>query len=254
MVTVRAGAGRRGAALVLLLALAGAAVGCGGGDAIVFPQSERPFLYLVLNQTVPAGGGSVAQPALLLTLMSADSAEYRSARSFLMRGIPGDTTFGWREGSLFGAVDFEQGPTARPEEGNYILRDSVPGPELGFAAIEPGGTYELVVESAGATIRGRVTIPDTFTISLVESGGELRAVWPEVDGAAGYSVDVRGDDITEPVFQTDTTFRLRPDSRSITVRAVDPQAFRYLTDDDARRAGLRGADGVFGAIQTATLE
>lgn len=241
------------AALLLGLALVSTAAGCRSGDAIVFPKNETPFLYLVLNQTV-APAGEPVQPAFLLTLVSADSTAFRTAERFEMRRASGGSTFGWREGGLFGATVFDQGSAPRLEEANYLLGDSVASGELGLRDLEPGGSYELVIETGGATIRGSVTVPDSFSISLVERGDEVRAVWPAVDGAAGYSITVRGDEIFEPVFQTDTTFRLRPGSRSITVRAADPHAFRYLTDEDARRAGIRGASGVFGAIQTAELE
>lgn len=223
--------------------------GCGGDD-IVFPRNERPFIYLVLNQTTGATGEPV-QTALLLTMVRADSAEYRTADVFRMRRTSDGAAFDWRNEPLFGGVEFDRGSDLRLSEGNYVLSDTATDRGLGFEELEPGGTYDLRVETEGEVIRGRVTVPDTFSISLVERGDDLLAVWPDVRGAAGFSVTAVGDDLQEPVFQTDTTFRIRPGTRSLTVRAADPHAFRYATDESTRRSGVEGALGVFGAVQTA---
>lgn len=239
--------------LAALLALSLAALGCGGGDDIVFPEDEEPFVYLVLNEIIGPTGEPV-QPAFLLTLVSPDSARYLTADRFEMRRVSDGARYDWRNESLFSLVPFDQGTSVQLFEGNYLLRDSTTSRGLGRRALEPGGTYELRVEAAGRVIRGRVTIPDTFGISLVErDDGDVVAVWPDVEGAAGYSVEGTGDEIFRPVFQADTTWDVRPGTLSLTVRAADPHAFRYLTDDDARRAGVEGALGVFGAIQTAEV-
>lgn len=233
----------------LLLPFVGTAA-CGSGEEVVFPEDEQPFLYLVLNQTGVAA--EPVQTAFLLTLVSADSTVYRSAERFEMRRLRDGAPFDWRNESVFGSIEFDQGSDLQLIEGNYLLSDTATARGLGFENLEPGATYELVVETDGRVIRGRATIPDTFDITILDIGEEeATAAWPDVAGAAGYSVTAAGDDVTEPVFQTDTTFDLRPGTVSVTVRAVGPQAFRYVTDEDVRSAGIQGALGVFGAVQAA---
>lgn len=213
----------------------------------VFPENRRPFVYLILNQTVELNGEPV-QPAFLLTIVRADSVVYRGAERFEMRRLSDGALFDWTSERADVSLDFGiAGP--RMQSANWLLADSATSAGLGQPSLEPGETYELVVETGSEVIRGKTTIPDTFSVSVLERDGQRVAVWPTVDGAVAYSVDAVGVDEPFYDFQPDTTYELDAAATAVSVRAVGPHAFRYATDEDARRAGIEGGLGVFGAIQ-----
>lgn len=231
---------------VAILALAGV-VGSACSSDIVFPEQRDPFVYLVLNQTVGLTG-EPRQPAFLLTIVRADSVVHRGAERFEMRRLSDGARFDWDKNTLFGPPHFDHGSLPRMQDANWLLADSATGEGLGYPSVAPGYTYELVIESHGAAIRGTTTVPDTFSIAVATRNGHRVAVWPTVDGAAGYAVNAVGDG-ESLTFQTDTTYRLSPEATALEVKAVDPNAFRYATDEDARRAGIEGGLGVFGAVR-----
>ena len=250
MVTARGG---RAMPILFLCALAcGLVAGAACDSAPVLPENRRPFLYLVLNHTAEIDQATV-QPAFLLTMVHADSFVYRGAESFEMRRLSDEATFDWTSVRVPGAVPFEW-PGPPMEEANWVLTGSADSVGGAPPSLRPGDTYELLLETEGRLIRGRTTIPDTFSISVLERDGGRVAVWPSVDGAAGYFVDALGDSIRGHRPQTDTTFRLTPEDTAVSVQAGDPHAFRYSTERDARQAGIEGALGVFGAIQGARWE
>lgn len=241
-------------ALPLVLLLAAPLVGC-GGDPVVVPESGEPFLYLVLNERTPDRNTvdrRAGQHALLLTAGSpAAPAEYRGAERFELRRAADGARFAWQALGVRGPVDsYPAAPLDRP---NFTLPDSAAGPLLGAAALEPGATYELQVETAGRSMRGRVTLPDRFVVSRTERAGRSTAVWPRVRGAAGYRIEIEGAPVQ---IQTDTAFTLPADvpGGRVRVSALDPALFSYLTEPRTERAGIEGGYGVFGAVSTATLE
>lgn len=241
--------------LACLAAVAGAGLpGC-SGDPIVVPDSREPFLYLVLNERTPDRNTvdrRMGQHALLLTAGSPVApAEYRGAERFEMRRVSDGARFAWEARGMEGPVpSYPAAPLDRP---NFSLPDSAPGPLLGADALEPGETYELRIETEGRTVGGRVTIPESFQVSLVEGGGRRTAVWPRVEGADGYRIEIEDSPVQ---VQTDTAFVLpaRVPGGRVRVSALDPALFRYLTDPRAGRAGVENAYGVLGATSSAELE
>lgn len=241
------GPGRGGVAGLLapVLLVVGALAACSGD--ITFQENRKPFLYLVLNEFTPAGGPE--QPALLLRQIRADSAAYLEADRFEMRRTSDGAQFDWRNEHLFGFVPFEDVTSANLSQANYILADSLSARGLGRDSLEPGATYEVRITTERTEITGTVTIPDSFSVTIAGQGADRRAVWPDVDGAGGYSVRLAELEGSGTFLQRDTSISLSAESRRITVRAVDPQAFRYLIDPNLRSSGVRGGLGVLGAIQ-----
>lgn len=246
--------GRRVAAEVAAAVLLLVAVGACSSE-ITFPREGEPIVYLVLNQVAPAGAGDVKQTAFVLRQIRADSAVFLEAQRFEMRRVSDGASFDWRHGGIFGSVPFsETGGALQTGEGNYVLADSATESGLGRAELEPGTAYSLRVVTDQAEITGTVTMPDSFSITRAGSGEVRRAVWPDVEGAGGYSVQTFFGEEQDVRLQRDTAVSVPAGPGSIFVRALDPQAFRYVSDPDARRAGIEGGLGVLGAIQVERRE
>lgn len=211
------------------------------------PETRHPFVYLILNQVAEGSGGR--QVALVLTMVRPDSVVYRDAESFEMRRVSDGAEFAWREERLVISDGLYGSSPRRVQDGNWLLADSSTAGGLGYPSLEPGDTYALRVVTGDRTITGRATIPDTFSIRVVDREGDSVAVWPSVDGAAGYAVDSPESLLAS--FTMDTTHRLEPGQSYVQVWAVGPRAFRYATNDTVRRAGIEGGLGVFGAVQGA---
>lgn len=244
--------GRRAALAALLLA--GAGVGGCDGSKIVVPTSEEPFLYLVLNEKTvdrSSPAGRVGQHALLLTTGAATgSPRYRTAERFEMRRASDGAGFAWRK---------ERVPNGEPGSFPGVSLDfwnfHLPGDaRLGADALAPGESYELLIESGGEVIRGRVTVPGEFTASTFERNGRRVAVWPRVAGAAGYRIEV-GDG--KVVVQRDTSYVIPDDvleGGTLDIEALDPNLFTYVADNRTARAGIDRGYGVFGAMTAARIE
>jgi len=249
--------GRRASLAPLLVLAVGLLAGAACEGAPLVPESRRPFLYLVLNHTVKLEERTV-QPAFLLTVVRADSIVYSGADRFEMRRLSDGATFGWTPQQAPGPVDIGDFGliSARLSEANWLLADSVTEAGLGRTSLAPGDTYELVIETGGEVIRGRATIPDSFGVSVIRRDSARVAVWPSVDGAAGYAVDAPGAGDTLPLYRspTDTTYELAPSDTSVSVRAVGPNVYSYDTGPEVGRAGIEGGLGVFGAVQEARWE
>ncbi len=240
----------RGLALVLAL-LSGA---CASDDPLV-PASDEPFLYLVLNQrTSLAYYDSLSSPrqlALLLTVASPlEPMPYRTARRFEMRRASDRRLFDWRvypdlvdNPGTEGSIDLIYG--------NYHLPDSATAAGLGTADLRPGESYELEIETEGVVIRGQATIPAAFTASVEVRDGRRIVTWPRVPGAGGYLVEAYPYP-REP--QRDTVYAVPADvpAGPMSITAVDPNFYRFLTDEDAGRAGIDAGFGVFGALTPAS--
>lgn len=247
MVRRHASIARRAVAVLGGLLLLGA--GCGTEDVVV-PESDEPFLYLVLNWRTLSHYDleTFTQHALLATAGSpSEPPRYRSAQRFEMRRASDRALFDWRAHTPLnpeaGQIDFLE-----LNWGNYYLPEESSGSGLGYRDVEPGETYELGIETEGVVLRGRATIPESFTVSVVVQGGHRIAVRPRVRGAGGYivGVDTHGD---EP--QADTTYLIPanvPAGARLEVRAVDENLYRYLSDDRVGRSGIDHGYGVFGAV------
>lgn len=236
--------------LPLALAIASCA-----GDEITIPVTDEPFLYLVLGETTTVFYDPTeiqrGQHALLLTSGSAvETARFRFADVFRMHREGGDSAFAWAQNQV-PYPDVGSFPHVADDEWNYYLPDD--GSPLGAGDLRAGDTYELYIETEGDVVRGRVTIPGSFELTVDSEGGRRVAIWPNVPGAAGYRVHIGADRVR---FQTDTVFVLgtnEADLVSVVVDALDPNAWGYATDPQAARAGIDGGFGLFGAITTASV-
>ena len=238
------------------LALASAAVsGACSWDEPLVPTSDAPFLYLVLNQRSSSYYGSVEpqQLALLLTVASPlEPMPYRSAERFEMRRASDGRRFGWQALPV-GSIDPGTAESVGLHMGNYHLPDSATTAGLGAADLRPGESYELEIETEGVVVRGKVTIPAAFTAKVEVRDGRRIATWPSVPGAGGYLVGAYPYS-REP--QCDTFYVVPADSPPgpMTITAVDPNLYRYLTDENLGRSGIDAGYGVFGAISVAWVD
>lgn len=210
---------------------------------------DGPFLYLVLGErSIDVGGtaSSPAQHAVLLTLAPGEPIVYRTASRFAMENWRG-SRFGWMALDRTGSVTREPGPDTMAA--SWVLPDD-PWAGLGAAALVPGQTYTLELDTEGEALAGATTIPAAIDARLTAGGGEL--IWASVPGAAGYRVTVDG----EAILVTDSLFHLSADQQqaaSIVVDALDPNAWAYHTDPRAARPGLNRGYGVFGAMTRDTV-
>ena len=239
--------------ILILVIAATAPVAC-AGDEVVVPESEAPYLYLVLNFRTLWTYGAVDeqhQLALLLTTGPAIGAsEYRTAEHFHMRRASDGARFDWR-----GHPELASRMAPDPPEllnANYHLPETSGLDGLGADSILPGETYTLEIETGGVTLRGEATVPADFTVSVATRDGRRIAEWPRVEGASGYFVGV----YPHPSeMQTDTFFVIPEDvpaGESVRVQALDANLFRYITDDRLGRAGIDAGFGVFGAVSSAS--
>ncbi|CAN5834933.1 hypothetical protein BH23GEM5_BH23GEM5_08800 [soil metagenome] len=255
---------RRGSvALIARLLCVGLVASACTGDTIVVPQSDEPFLYLVLNERsldrAATVDGRAGQYALLLTTGAATEApRYRSAERFEMRRVSDGAPFAWRSN-----------PTDNPEVGsypginldrwNFYLPDAATAEGLGATSLRPGESYNLAITTRGVTIRGQVTIPDAFSASLVQQGERRLVVWPRVRGAAGYRIEFRAENRSEGdelSVRADTAYAIPAAVRgggTVHIKALDPNLYRYITEGQTARAGIDGGYGVFGAVSVASI-
>ena len=136
MVWHRSSAARRAVAALggLLLLTAG----CGTAD-IIAPESDEPFLFLVLNWRTLSHYDldSFTQHALLVTAGSPSELPlYRSAQRFEMRRASDGAPFDWRAHTRLypeaGRIDFVE-----LNSGNYYLPEKSSGNGLAYEDLEP---------------------------------------------------------------------------------------------------------------------
>lgn len=233
------------AARAAVAALCLVAASC--SSAPLVPYRTEPFLYLVLGQETAIG----EQRAFLLTVGSPAYSEYLPATRFEMRRVQDGAAFPWRDMGQRGVAPAE--PTiASLHDGNYTLPEEGSGSSSGNGDIRPGDTFDLIVEAEGVVMTGRVTMPAEFAVAVLSE--PRRAVWPRVNGAALYSVQLRGYGVA--ALQSDTVVLLPedvPTGTEVRVKALDENLARYVSDESAGRAGLDSGFGVFGAITTASV-
>lgn len=227
---------------------------CASEEPLV-PASDAPFLYLVLNERVPADYDSLhgRRLAPLLTVASPlEPMPYRTAQRFEMRRASDGRRFDWR--AYAGLV--ENPGTEESIDvgyGNYHRPDSATAAGLGAADLRPGETYALETETEGVVIRGAATIPAEFAATVEVRDGRRIVTWPRVPGAGGYLVGACPYPL-EP--QRDAVYAVPRDAAAGPpfITAVDANLYRFRTDEDAGRAGIDAGYGVFGAISVASVE
>ncbi len=248
MVIPRARTTRR---LLAFTALLAGVAGC-SADPVTVPDSDEPFLYLVLNYRTPDRNmidNRSAQHAVLLTTGSpAEPVRFRAAERFELRAAGDPALFGWTPLPARG----EQGsyPSASLDRPNWLLPDIAPPGTRGARDIRPGVQYMLTVATGGRTLRGETVVPDSFAIRTSAEGDRRIAVWPRVRGAAAYQVEFAND---PPRVQSDTTFSFPASAPpgSLTVYAMDPNVYRFTVERRSEREGIDTGFGVFGAVSAA---
>src|SRR5690606_18014442 len=106
-----------------------------------------------------------------------ESPRYRSAERFEMWRASDGAAFDWRvypnlvdEPGTSDAVDLMMA--------NWYLPEESSGDGLAYRDLEPGETYELEIETEGVVLRGRATMPESFTVTVLVRDGHRIAVWP----------------------------------------------------------------------------
>lgn len=234
------------AAVTALTALAGLvalATGCAGDLDI--PEIGEPYFYLVLQ---PGKVWSSTDPgahfALAFTIVTPGDLRCRAVDGLDMRRASDDTPFDWTTGACTAIL----GPSIPSDACCTLPVSSTDPTALGAGELAYGETYDLVVQTEGVTIQGSTRIPAAFQVRVMDDGaGGRLLVWPRVEGAAGYEVDLG----TDPIRQSyqDTTYVLPAGTHGIAkVRALDANLWTFIANSTATRAGLDTGLGVFGAV------
>jgi hypothetical protein len=240
----------------LLIGTFGAS-GC-DADEVVAPDSDQPFLYLVIGEFTFDGFQNFGQHALLVTLGSpALPVGHRAAERFEMRRASDNALFGWQQ--LDGTSDIGGDPDLTLDRPNYLLPDTTSGALLGASDLRAGGTYTLYIETEGEIIEGQVTVPLNFSAEFIERDGRQVAVWPKVAGAGGYTIEFDMDNGSgrNAIVQTDTVAPLPEDLSSggtLVISALDPNMYAYTAVDQLARSGIDNGYGVFGALTRTYLD
>lgn len=213
---------------------------------IVVPDSDEPFVYIVLDPAVRdrVVSSDRTQYAVVLTTRTPVQSPCRSVQRFAMHSSSNPVPFGWRiAGECFMGLS---SILDQYTDSCCHLPEMAGADSLGALDLERGMTYLIEIETEGRTVRGSATIPADFQVGLVERGGQRWLVWPRVAGAAGYQVHVSG---SATRLVADTTFLVESSGRvSGSVAAFDDNLFQYVSDEELTSSGVEGAFGVFGAV------
>ena len=235
-------------------------VGC-ANDGSLTPESQAPFVFVILTSTQAAIGGP-SQPdssivGLLLTIGSPISSPFRKADRFEMRRATDGALFDWIErtpSSVTGA-DF-RGIAA--SDGNYQLKHATTTTGLGSDSIKPLESYTLTIDTQGSQLTGLTTVPAIPQPRIVVDGTRRFILFGPVNGAAGYIVSLGS--FSTGLLTPDTVLEMRsgglnplPPNSEFRVIALDTNAFRYLSDTTRGSAGLVGGLGLFGAASAARI-
>lgn len=233
-----------------VLAISPILAGC-ETSGIVVPDSEEPFVYIVLDPIVAdrVVSSDRTQYAVVLTTRTPLQSPCRSVQRFAMHASGHAVPFGWRiAGECF------NGPSSVLDQFTDAccsLPEMVGVDSLGAVDLERGKTYTIEIETEGRVVRGRATIPADFQVTLIERNGQRWLAWPQVAGAGGYQVHVTG---SATRLVSDTTVLVEP-SGSVTgwVSAFDDNLFQYVSDEELTSSGVEGAFGVFGAVTSSNF-
>ena len=236
-------------------------VGC-AKDSTLTPESEAPFVFVVLTSTQAAIGGP-SQPdssiiALLLTIGSPISSPFRKAELFEMRRESDGAMFRWTERTPSSGVMGADFRGIATNDGNYLLGHTTTASGLGSDSIRPLESYNLTVDTQGSQITGFTTVPAIPQPRVVVDGTRRFIVFGPVSGAAGYIESIGS--VSTGFLTADTAVELRsdgfnppPPNSEFRVIALDTNAFRYLSDTSRASAGLVGGLGLFGAASAAHI-
>jgi hypothetical protein len=169
-------------------------------------------------------------------------------------GKPFDWSYQPRTGQIenlfISGVDLET-------EGNLRMPWSGTSGRLGRDSIAGGEVVDLLIETGGRVVNGSAMIPTKPVITIVESGGTTTMRWARSVGAAQYFVQAETDQFglyglftqeTSYVILRDRTGTGMPETPYFTVIAFDSNTVAFREDSTVRRAGIIGANGVFGAM------
>jgi hypothetical protein len=225
---------------------------CDTSDLLV-PVSDEPFFYLVLNErSLSEYSGEFTQHALLLTTGSPlESPDYRIAERFEMRRLTDGASFDWQPyAEARGQTGTKDAISLQGANYHLPLVSTPRG--LGVDSLAPGERYEIEIASRGHLIRGKTTIPAAFVARFVAVGEAMHVIWPQVQGAVGYSLTFSSGTV---VLQQDTTFRPESTDRggTLVIRALDENLYRYMAERDLSRSGITGSYGVIGASSASMI-
>ena len=254
---------RLGVLAVLLLGT----LGC-DTDPIFGSSPNDPAVYFVLSRE-PLAVGALAVPAdsslfaLVGSLGSASAIQYRAIDSIVMTRRSDAMRFDWQILPREGAAT----PIARSfdllEGGNARLLWRGSGGLLGREDLTDGVDVDLVLGSAGRVIAGVASIPTTPTITVDQVGGVTTIRWARSTGAERYWI--RADTElnarfvmdaidTSYVLKRDALPALVPSPPYFVVVALDSSLAAFIGDTLRSRAGVLGAQGVFGAMARDLVE
>jgi len=229
---------------VLLLFLVGLLMGC---DTTVQPPIPEPPDSLEVYSAVQAGDSS--QYAFVAEPRAADQSSIQYVQDARVQ-VAGHSLRVVPDSLLFpGTIE----PATPPGESNAnYVTDSL--------VIQAGETVQLRVSTEAHEVTGTVQVPGSFT-GTVDS---MTVHWRPSAGAQQYEVKVqRFDDRGEVEWEYRTTTSdtmttisnesdnysgtFQPGPHGVFITAVDTNLANYQ-DRDARRAGIEGGYGFFGAI------
>lgn len=249
---------------IVASAVVALAPGC-SADAPLIPESDAPFLYLILSQApIPTSALVPADStvnAFLLTVGTPLSSPYRSAERFEMRRKADGAMFRWREG----ARHLKEPPAghrglALTNGASYVLDEDSSALGLGRRQLRALETYAIRIETGGVVITGEARIPAAPIATLVRTDSGMAVVWKRAEGAAAYFFQADTERFTG-FFMTDTVVQLHfdrgdgtPAQPQARIIAYDSSVARYVADSTIGRAGITGALGIFGAVSSTRLQ
>lgn len=226
-------------------------------DAPLYGSSDEPIVILVLSTGPSRGSGGPADSslyALVATVGSPISGSYRSVQRFEMRRRSDSLLFDWRITDRVGPIDFAEAYLTPRSEWNASLPWVGASGRLGRGDLAPNQTYDLIVETNGRQVFGSARIPAAPDVSVIRDSAGLLVTWPDVAGAAIFSV---ASDTEFSSFLVSTSpFRLpmggdpasRPSPAWVRVSSVDSSLVAYSMNAEVLSSGLVGAYGLFGAF------
>ena len=208
------------------------------------PEIGESFFYLLVYPgAVWDGLGTGNHYAMALTLHTTVDIQCADVQALTMTRQSDGRPFAWR---LDPPTDGFCGYAFNPRfPGDACC--TLPGADndsLAAGDLRPGATYTLTYETDRVRARGSTTVPDSFTVNVVRDGTRTVAVWSRSAGAGGYAVTI---DHGDPVLTTDTTLELPRSGRLVHVEALDPNYYRYVTEEPLR-SGIDAGLGLFGAV------
>lgn len=248
---------------VVASAVVAAVSGC-SANAPLIPESDAPFLYLILSQalipTSPLVPADSTVNAFLLTVGTPLSSPYRGAERFEMWRKSDGAPFRWSEGARY-LKEPPVGPRGLvlTNGASFVLEEDSSALGLGRRQLRALESYSLRIETGGVVITGEARIPAAPIATLVRTDSGMAIAWNRAEGAAAYFFQADTERFTG-FFMTDTVVQLhfdrgdgtpaQPEARIV---AYDSNVARYVADSTVGRSGITGAFGLFGAVSSTRL-